>query len=124
MHVGTVAYRLIGGAANGLVGHQMAETLGAGLLGADLQREQRGAVEHLGIAQHGNLFAGQARPQAQAFEQRLRAMGEGDLAAIEGRFGQCLFGLALQHHDGQAVPGQGACQAQASRAGADDDDIG
>jgi hypothetical protein len=124
LHVGAVADGLVGGAANGLVGHQVAEAFGAGLLGADLQGEQRRAVEYLSIAQYGDVLGRQACPESQTFEQRLRAVSEGDLAAVEGRFGQRLFGLAFQHEDGQAVPGQGARQAQARGAGADDDDIG
>ncbi len=124
VHVAACTDGLIGGAANGLVGHQVAEPFGAGLFGADLQGEQRRAVEHLGIAQHGDILGGQPRPQPETVEQCLRAMGEGDLAAVESGVGQGLLGLTLQQHDRQTVPGQGPGQAQAGWAGADDDDIG
>ena len=64
----------IGGAADGLVGHQMTETLGTGLFGVDLQGKQRRAVEHLRVAQDGDLFCRQALPQAELFQQVLGGM--------------------------------------------------
>ena len=78
--------RAVGGAADGLIGHQVAETLGAGLFGVDFQGKQRGAVEHLCVAQNGDFFCRQPLPQAELFQQVLGGVGEGDLAAVEFRF--------------------------------------
>ena len=97
--------------------------LGAGLFGVDFQGKQRGAVEHLCVAQNGDFFCRQPLPQAELFQHVLGGVGEGDLAAVEFRFAQAAFALTLDQGDGQAVAGERAGQAQAGRTGTDDGDI-
>ena len=122
-HIIRLLHGLPGGAADRMVGHQPSQ-LRLPALGV---REQQAiriiAIDHLGIAQVADVLGPQALPQAVLVHQPVRAMGQGDLAAIVGGIGQRGFGLLLDKHDAQAKPRQRPRKTQAHRARADDDDV-
>ncbi|MCY1402207.1 hypothetical protein D9M71_173430 [compost metagenome] len=121
--IGTLGHRRIGRPANRLVRHQIAQLLRVRLAGLDPQGEQRGTIEHLGIAQRRDILGGDPRPQAERLHLCARGMGERDLAAVFRRIGQRGEWLAVDQQDRQAVSGQRAGQAQSRRPGADDGNV-
>ncbi len=118
-----VAHCLVGGLADQMVGHELAEIGSAAVFGGEVQRVRIGAVEHLGVADGANLVLRDMAPETEVFHQCLGGVGERDVAPILGRVLQHRERLALDHHHAQ--PGIGQCprEAQPRRARADDDDI-
>ena len=120
---GRFLHRPPGRTPDQVVGHQAAQPLLAAVFRTDAQLVGQVAVHHLGAAQCEHLVGRDMRQHSLFAQQPQRAVGQGDLAAIEGRFGQRRFGLALDQGHAQALQAQRPCQAQPDRAGADDGDI-
>ena len=106
-----------------MVGHQAAQPLLATVFRADAQLVGQVAVHHPRGAQREHLVDGDVGQDPEFAQQPDRAMGHGDFAAVEGRFGQRRFGLALDQGHAQTLLTQRPGQAQSDRAGADDGDI-
>lgn len=114
----------VAGLADAVVGHQPAQLFVAIGLPAEGQHPGRIAVGDLGGLQRCDLVRGQSVPQAQAGEDALGAVGEGDVTPVLGRCHQGIQRGLFQHLAAQAGIGQGAGQGQTGRAGAHDQHVG
>ena len=116
----------IGRAADVMVGHQPAQLAAIGQRVANEHGKGGGTVEHAGIAQRREgraVHVLDSFPQAQLAHEGGRALGERDLAAIEGCLAQRLFRLLLHQTDGEARIRQGPSQTKTGRTGTADEEI-
>ena len=120
---GHVAHRLPRRLANTLVGHQHAQFGLACQRGIDAHVVQAVAFHHPRGAQGRRGVVGQVLPDAEIAQLPDRGVREGDLASVEGGFGDCGTRLTLHQRHLQVEVAQRLGQAQAGRAGADDDDV-
>ncbi|MDQ1081581.1 hypothetical protein QE401_004107 [Pseudoroseomonas cervicalis] len=111
------------GAADGVVGDQLAQ-LGLGAAaGVEAQRIGRAAIQHPRLAQRRDALLRDQRPRPHRAQQRLGMVGERDLPPVEAGLLQRRLRLLLDHRDGEPGAGEGGGQRQPGRTAAHDRDI-
>ena len=125
LHARALGGDRMGRAAQRVVGHDPAEVFlaAAQRIEAHARRAAHRAVVHMGLADAADFVGGEFGPRAQRLEQFHTRVGEGDLASVFGRRGQCGCALLLQHDAGKARLRQRNRQRQPRRSAAHDQHI-
>ena len=123
MDVFMLAGGLVGGAADVVVGDEEAELAFAVGGRGEVEGVGGAAVDDFGGFERVDAFGGEVLPDAELFHDAARGVGEGDFAAVVGRVGQGFLAALFNEQDVQAAGGGCGGEAEAGRAGADNDDI-
>ena len=123
MDVFMLAGGLVGGAADVVIGNEEPELAFAVSGRGEVEGVGGTAVDHFGGFERVDAFGGEVLPDAESFHDAARGVGEGDFAAVVGRVGQGFLAALFDEQDVQTAGGGCGGEAEAGRAGADNDDI-